>query len=144
MGYEKACIFHKISHGKKLSKLLKLLSNFKLKQNFIFFGGNAFFWFFFKLQNCQYVPVVCIIDSQIYKKLRVNILMKKFIRHLEIEKNKTKPGNSLWKFKISAKIKKNMHFRRIFNFSWNFELSERISGLSFDFFDFKVADEFLH
>ena len=49
--------------------------------------------------------VKCIIDLQFYKKLKVNIPMKKLTRHLEIEKIKTEPGNSLRKPKISAKSK---------------------------------------
>ena len=45
--------------------------------------------------------------------------MERFIRHLEIEKTKTKPGKSLWKPKISAKIEnlaKIQHFSLIFFF----------------------------
>ena len=42
----------------------------------------------------------------------------------------------------SAKFEEKMNFCRIFDFDWNFGLSERISGLSFVFFDFKMADEF--
>ena len=62
----------------------------------------GFFQSKFVIQNMY---VKCIIDLQFYKKLKVNILIKKLTRFLEIEKNKTKLGNALRKPKISAKSK---------------------------------------
>ena len=107
---------------KTLSKLLKYLSDFLLKQVLLFLKKSTIFDFFqnlFRLQKCIYVPVVCTTDSQFYKKLKANDLMERFTRHLEIEKTKTKPGKSLWKPKISAKIEnlaKIQHFSLIFFF----------------------------
>ena len=41
LGYEKAFIFHELFHEKKLSKLPKYLSDFELKQGYVFVAKFA-------------------------------------------------------------------------------------------------------